>query len=40
MGALTELPAAARIVVLDASRDHDYGRGTAGLVPLGLAIIR
>ncbi|MGP8123858.1 MAG: caspase domain-containing protein, partial [Xanthobacteraceae bacterium] len=37
--ALAALPAAARIVVLDASRDHGYGRGTASAVPPGLAIM-
>ena len=36
--ALAALPTAARILVLDASRDHDYGRGTAGAVPPGLAL--
>jgi len=37
--ALAALPAAARIVVLDASRDHGYGRGTPGAVSPGLAIM-
>ena len=36
---LANLPAAARIIVLDASRDHGYGRGTAQPVPPGLAIM-
>jgi Caspase domain/Papain family cysteine protease/Domain of unknown function (DUF4384) len=34
---LTKVPAAARIIVLDAARDHGYGRGTPDLVPPGLA---
>ena len=38
--ALAQLPAAARIVVLDASRDTGYGRGTSGLVAPGLAIMQ
>ncbi|MDR3466057.1 MAG: caspase family protein, partial [Xanthobacteraceae bacterium] len=37
--ALAALPAAARIVVLDASHDHGYGRGTPAAVPPGLAIM-
>ena len=37
--ALAALPTAARILVLDASRDHGYGRGTAGAVSPGLAIM-
>jgi len=38
--ALAALPVAARIVVLDASRDTGYGRGTPGLVAPGLAIMQ
>ena len=34
---LAKLPAAARFIVLDAARDHGYGRGTPDLVPPGLA---
>jgi len=34
---LAKLPAAARIIVLDAAHEHGYGRGTAALVPPGLA---
>ena len=34
---LAKLPSAARFVVLDAARDHGYGRGTPDLVPPGLA---
>ena len=37
--ALAKTPAAARIIVLDASRDHGFGRGTAEAVPPGLAIM-
>jgi uncharacterized caspase-like protein len=37
--ALAAVPAAARIIVLDASRDHGYGRGTADAVAPGLAIM-
>ena len=35
--ALSKTPAAARVVVLDASHDHGFGRGTAQAVPPGLA---
>jgi uncharacterized caspase-like protein len=35
---LAELPAAARLLVLDASRDPGFGRGTSEAVPPGLAI--
>ena len=34
---LAKLPAVARFIVLDAARDHGYGRGTPDLVPPGLA---
>ncbi len=34
---LAKLPAAARIIVLDAAHEHGYGRGTPDLVPPGLA---
>jgi hypothetical protein len=34
---LARLPSAARVVVLDAARDHGYGRGTSELVQPGLA---
>jgi hypothetical protein len=34
------IPAAARIVVLDASYEHGFGRGTAQAVPPGLAIMQ
>jgi hypothetical protein len=34
---LAKLPAAARVIVLDAAREHGYGRGRADLVPPGLA---
>jgi hypothetical protein len=34
------IPAAARIVVLDAAYDHGFGRGTAQPVPPGLAIMQ
>ncbi len=37
--ALAAIPAAARIIVLDASRDHGYGRGSAAPAPPGLAIM-
>ena len=33
---LGKLPAAARIIVLDAVHDHGYGRGTPNVVPPGL----
>lgn len=36
---LAELPAAARIIVLDASRDHGFGRDTKEAVPPGLAMM-
>jgi len=36
---LAELPAAARIIVLDASRDHGFGRDTNEAVPPGLAMM-
>jgi Caspase domain len=36
---LADLPAAARIIVLDASRDHGFGRDTNEAVPPGLAMI-
>jgi len=39
IGALAATPAAARIIVLDANRDHGYGAGTAAAVPPGLAIM-
>jgi uncharacterized caspase-like protein len=35
--ALSKIPAAARIIMLDASYDHGFGRGTAQTVPPGLA---
>ncbi len=34
---LARLPAAARIIVLDAANEHGYGRGRPDLVPPGLA---
>ncbi len=37
---LAKIPAAARIVVLDASYEHGFGRGTAQAVPPGLAIMQ
>ena len=37
VGALSSTPAAARIIVLDASYDHGFGRNTAQTVPPGLA---
>jgi uncharacterized caspase-like protein len=37
---LARLPAAARIVVLDASYEHGFGRRTAQAVPPGLAIMQ
>lgn len=36
---LAKLPAAARVIVLDAAHEHGYGRGTPELVPPGLAAI-
>src|SRR5215471_2009146 len=36
---LAELPAAARILVLDAARDHGFGRDTKEAVPPGLAMM-
>ena len=36
---LARLPSAARIVVLDAARDHGFGRGGPRPVPPGLAIV-
>jgi uncharacterized caspase-like protein len=36
---LAELPAAARIIVLDASRDHGFGRDSKEAVPPGLAMM-
>jgi uncharacterized caspase-like protein len=36
---LADLPAAARIIVLDASRDHGFGRDTKEAVPPGLAMM-
>ncbi len=36
---LAELPAAARVIVLDASRDHGFGRDTKEAVPPGLAMM-
>jgi uncharacterized caspase-like protein len=36
---LAELPAAARLIVLDASRDHGFGRDTKEAVPPGLAMM-
>jgi Caspase domain len=36
---LAELPAAARLIVLDASRDHGFGRDTNEAVPPGLALM-
>jgi Caspase domain len=36
---LAELPAAARLIVLDASRDHGFGRDTSEAVPPGLAMM-
>src|SRR5215469_9904149 len=36
---LAEMPAAARIIVLDASRDHGFGRDTKEAVPPGLAMM-
>ncbi|HXW25950.1 MAG TPA: caspase family protein [Xanthobacteraceae bacterium] len=36
---LAELPAAARLIVLDASRDHGFGRDTPEAVPPGLAMM-
>jgi uncharacterized caspase-like protein len=36
---LAELPAAARFIVLDASRDHGFGRDTPEAVPPGLAMM-
>jgi Caspase domain len=36
---MAELPAAARIIVLDASRDHGFGRDTKEAVPPGLAMM-
>jgi uncharacterized caspase-like protein len=36
---LAELPAAARIIVLDAARDHGFGRDTKEAVPPGLAMM-
>jgi len=36
---LAELPAAARIIVLDASRDHGFGRETKEAIPPGLALM-
>ena len=37
--ALAALPAAARVIVLDAARDHGYGRGTSDPAAPGLAIM-
>jgi uncharacterized caspase-like protein len=37
---LTKIPAAARIIVLDASYDHGFGRGTAQAASPGLAIMQ
>jgi len=37
--ALAKTPAAARIIVLDASYNHGFGRGTAEVVPPGLAVM-
>jgi hypothetical protein len=39
MAELAQLPAAARIVILDAAHDHGFGRGTPRPVPPGLAIM-
>jgi Caspase domain len=36
---LADLPAAARMIVLDASRDHGFGRDTKEAVPPGLAMM-
>jgi caspase domain-containing protein/papain like protease/uncharacterized protein DUF4384 len=36
---LAKLPAAARIIVLDAAYEHGYGRGKPDLVPPGLASV-
>jgi uncharacterized caspase-like protein len=36
---LAQLPAAARIVILDAAHDHGFGRGTPRPVPPGLAMM-
>ena len=36
---LAKVPAAARIIVLEAAHEHGYGRGTPDLVPPGLAAI-
>ena len=36
---LAKLPAAARIIVLDAAYEHGYGRGKSDLVPPGLASV-
>ena len=36
---LMSLPAAARLIVLDAARDHGFGRGGARPVPQGLALM-
>jgi hypothetical protein len=36
---LAELPVAARLIVLDASRDHGFGRDTKEAVPPGLALM-
>lgn len=37
---LAKIPAAARIIVLDASYEHGFGRGTAQAAPPGLAIMQ
>lgn len=37
--ALAQTPAAARVIVLDSSYDHGFGRGTAQPVPSGLAAV-
>lgn len=37
--ALAKTPAAARIIVLDASFNHGFGHGTAEVVPPGLAVM-
>lgn len=37
VGELAKLPAAARVIVLDAAHEHGYGRGKPDLVPPGLA---
>lgn len=37
--ALAKTPAAARIIVLDASYNHGFGRGSAEVVPPGLAVM-